>query len=218
MSSIEIARPGNLPDSHVNVLETAWRLIGERGAAGVTLSDIAKEAGVSRQAIYLFFGGRAGLLTAMTRHHDATSGIRERFAVSARQTPLPQALTETIRTWFDYLPGISPVASALMAAAATDTDADARDAWTERMESIRGVLAVVAQRLSDAGMLDENWSVEDAADFIYAQAHYATWRHLVLERGWSAEKATERVASSLQAVLIRKGERRAEPALPAAAT
>ncbi|MCC0039697.1 MAG: TetR family transcriptional regulator [Brucellaceae bacterium] len=32
----------------------------------MTLAEIAKKAGVSRQAIYLFFGGRGRLLQAMT--------------------------------------------------------------------------------------------------------------------------------------------------------
>ena len=48
------------------ILETAWRLIGERQDASVSLLEIAREAGVSRQTVYVNFGSRAGLLLAMS--------------------------------------------------------------------------------------------------------------------------------------------------------
>ena len=50
------------------------------GFAWETPQDVARAAGVSRQAVYLHFGSRAGLLVAMARHHDRTSGFAERAA------------------------------------------------------------------------------------------------------------------------------------------
>ena len=49
-------------EARAQILETTWRLIETEGAAAATLVRVARETGVSRQAVYLFFGNRAGLL------------------------------------------------------------------------------------------------------------------------------------------------------------
>lgn len=200
MSSVQPMETDDLPESHLRVLDCAWELIARRGAANVTLAEIAKKAGVSRQAIYLFFGGRGRLLQAMTRRQDSTSGIRQRFSRAALDTPLPDALGTCIRTWFDYLPEISPVATALMGTAAVDKEAE--DAWAERMASLRQVFAAVCRRLWAEGYLADGWTVEKATDFIYAQAHFSTWQHLVIERNWNQADATDVVVQAIERVLL----------------
>jgi len=52
-------------ETRVAILDAAWELIVERGKLDVGQAEIAAKAGVSRQTIYLAFGGRAGLLVAM---------------------------------------------------------------------------------------------------------------------------------------------------------
>ena len=44
------------------------------------LSDIAKAAGISRQAVYLHFTSRAELLVATVRFVDQVHGLDERLA------------------------------------------------------------------------------------------------------------------------------------------
>jgi AcrR family transcriptional regulator len=65
-------------DTRSRILETAWKLVRDRGTNGVTIAEIAAAAGVSRQLIYFHFQNRAGLLVAMARHHDVRSGFVER--------------------------------------------------------------------------------------------------------------------------------------------
>ena len=59
--------------SRIAILDAAWELIAERGRLDVGQSEIAAQAGVSRQTIFLAFGGRAGLLVAMLRNKDEQS-------------------------------------------------------------------------------------------------------------------------------------------------
>jgi len=61
-------------ETRVAILDAAWELIVESGKLDVVQAEIAAKAGVSRQTIYLAFGGRAGLLVAMLRNRDAHSG------------------------------------------------------------------------------------------------------------------------------------------------
>ena len=80
-------RPSPLsPETSQAILDAAWRLICERGRADVSLGEIAKAAGVTRQSIYIGFGGRAGLLTAMARHADDRSEHARRMREISRGT------------------------------------------------------------------------------------------------------------------------------------
>ena len=56
------------PDTRRAILEAAREMFGAQGYHGAGLEAVAKKAGVSRQAIYLHFGSKADLLTALHLH------------------------------------------------------------------------------------------------------------------------------------------------------
>ena len=185
------------------MLAAAWEMMrGGGGAAGVTLAAVAKRAGVSRQAIYLFFGSRGGLLTAVTRHQDLTSGTARKLLRAARSAAPRQSIGSVIKIWFDYLPQIHPVAMALQAAAASDREA--KEAWSDRMSAIRDVFETIAIRLRESGDLAAGWTTTEAADFMWSQAHFMTWHQLVVERGWTSEKASRRVSEAIRKSILRR--------------
>ena len=135
-------------DARTRVLETAWRMIADRRDAAITLVDVAREANVSRQTVYVNFGSRAGLLRAMVEHRDATSpelGAAEDRAPGA--TP-EQALAGVIRAWFAYIPVVFKVARALSVAG--ETDADAKAAIESRWQQLRGGFLAIATGLQQA--------------------------------------------------------------------
>lgn len=150
------------------------------------MREVALASGVSRQAVYLYVGSRAGLLVQMVRHHDDTSGIGERFQEALRQSPATAALETTLRIWFDYVPEILPGARALMAAAFDD--ADARRALEDRMDAVRSVFRVVITRLAEEGKLKPSWKVERAAEALWSLAHFRAYDDLVVERGWPSRR------------------------------
>ena len=61
------------PATRRRILQAAWELLEQRGA-GVRLVDVADRAGVSRQAVYLHFGDRSGLLVALVDFIDVSLG------------------------------------------------------------------------------------------------------------------------------------------------
>lgn len=187
-------------DTRSRILEAAWSLVGERGTtSGVTVAGIAAAAGVSRQLVYFHFENRAGLLAAMARHHDAQSGFRERVAAT-RELPSAEELEGLLRAWLGYVPEILPVARALEAAEIAGEDGGV--AWRDRMDSLREVFRGAVARIADDGRLAEGWTVETAADWVWARSHLETWQHLVGERGWSpADYAELSVRSILAEVL-----------------
>ena len=107
------------------------------------MSDIAKQTGISRQAVYLHFPTRAELLIATTRHIDEVKEIDERLAKSRSASTGLERLEAFVEAWGNYIPEIYGVASALIAMQATDEEAGA--AWSDRMGAVRhGCEAAVA--------------------------------------------------------------------------
>ncbi|HUG26043.1 TetR/AcrR family transcriptional regulator [Piscinibacter sp.] len=196
-----MATPNSTPDVRTQILEAAWRLIGEHQDASVPLLEIARAAGVSRQTVYVHFGSRAGLLLAMVEHRDATSPELARLRRVRQELPPVEALEATVRAWFKYVPVVFNVAHALQAAAATD--ADARQAWESRMRLLRGGLLGVMQRLHADGHLARGWTPETATDWCYHLVHIDSWQHLVVERRWKPADVAQRTVATLQAALLR---------------
>jgi AcrR family transcriptional regulator len=187
-------------ETRSRILEAAWGLVGERRTTvGVTVAEIAAVAGVSRQLVYFHFENRAGLMAAMARHHDVEGGFAGRVAACEALSPA-EGIEALLRVWFSYVPEILPVARALEAAEITGEEGGA--AWRDRMDSLRGVFRATVARLAEKGRLGESWTVESAADWIWARGHLETWQHLVVERGWTPDEFVDRTVRSILAEVL----------------
>jgi AcrR family transcriptional regulator len=177
------------------VLEAAWARVLERGAAGVSVKDIATAAGVSRQLVYFHYGSRAGLLLAMARHIDESSGFVAAAAAARRRAPA-EGLEALLRAWCAYLPEMLPVARALEAALITGDEGGS--AWRERMGELREAVWRAVARVE----LKPGWTLEAAADWVWARMQPSTYAHLVQERGWAHAEYTERTVRSVLAEIV----------------
>ena len=186
-------------NARAHILETAWRLVGERGVQDVTVADIAAASGVSRQLVYHHFESRAGLLVAMTRHHDAASGFRKRLVATRDLEPV-EGFEAGLRLWLGYVPEVLHVARALEAALIAGDEGGA--AWRDRMDDIHEVFRLAIARVQQDGRLAPGWTDDTAADWVYARSHVSTWQHLVADRGWPAGDYVERTIASIMAEVV----------------
>jgi AcrR family transcriptional regulator len=191
-------------DTRSRILELAWQRIAAQGDAAISLVDLAREAGVSRQTLYLQFGSRAGLLQAMVDYRDAQSTVVPRLA-RARETMTPrEAFEPYVRAWFEYLPQVFPVARAL-ASAIDAGDLDAHAAWESRMKKLRGGFLQMTRALHEAGALRAGWTAATAADWMFNLTHVDTWQHLVVEAHWKPKEAVDRIVATLRETLLADG-------------
>jgi AcrR family transcriptional regulator len=188
------ARSATRDATRSRILDTAWTLVRQRGVNAVTLAEIARATGVSRQLVYVHFDNRAGLLVAMARRHDARSGFAGRVAAARTLPPVP-ALERLLRLWLDYVPEILPVARALEAAAINGDEGGA--AWHDRMADLHQVIRQAVERVEGDGRLAEGWTVQTATDWTWARCNLSAWQHLVGERGWSADDYAGRTVRSI---------------------
>jgi len=186
-------------DTRTRILSAAWSRVRVGGVAAVTVKDVAADAGVSRQLVYFHYRNRAGLLTAMVREHDRTSGF-DRTLAEAGALPPVEGFEAVLRAWLRFLPELLPVARALEAAAITGDVGG--EAWQDRMAALRAVCREAVQRLEVAGRLRPGWTVREATDWTWSRVHPATYAHLVGDRSWPSEDFGERTVRSLIGDLV----------------
>ena len=190
--------------TRIRILESARRLLVERGYHGVGLAEVARGAGVSRQALYLHFKSKAELLVATARHTDETIGVPEILRPVREARTAVEALDAGVAAYGAIEPDIYDVAAVVYAARRSDEAAEA--AWQDRMAFRMANIRQGIERLQAEGLLADGWTVDEAADFAWALMSLHTYENLVVERQWPIERFVSRLQAILRGVLV------AEPA------
>lgn len=175
-------------------------LEGDAGAA-TRMSDVAKAAGVSRQAVYLHFKTRAELLIALTRHIDSVENVDDRLAASRAATGLDR-LDAFIDAWGGYIPVIYPVGRALMAMAPSDEAA--RLAWEDRMTAMRAGCEAAVKALETANLLSGSVDRTSATDMLWTLLSVRNWENLVQACDWDQAQYIQGMKALSRAYLCDK--------------
>lgn len=179
MSSEEI-------DTKTKILEATWRLLEEHQGQGVKMSDIAKAAGISRQAVYLHFASRTELMIATMNYVDEVKGLYERLDQLHKATSGTELLNACVEVWGNYMPEIYGLAKAMLMA--RDTDEDMAAAWNNSMNCLRDVCQNTIEALDKEDKLTEGWSTKEATDMFMTVISINNWEQLTIECGWSNEQ------------------------------
>ncbi len=173
-------------ETRTRILDAAVRMLEEHGGRGVRMGDIAKAAGISRQAVYLHFASRAELLVAATRYLDEVLDVDRRLAPSRAATSGAERLALYIDCWGHYIPEIYGVAKALLLA--QDTDEAAAAAWNDRMLAMRDGCRAAIETLHADGKLAPEWTPKRATDALWTMLLVPNWENLTVECGWSTRQ------------------------------
>ena len=147
------------------------------------MSDIAKAAGISRQALYLHFPTRAELLVATTRHIDSVKNVDAQLAESRAATDGRTRLVAFVAAWGNYIPEIHGMSVALRAM--RDDDAEAAAAWDDRMNAVRHGCAAAVQALAQDGNLAASLDHDTATDLLWTILSVENWERLVRQCNWT---------------------------------
>ena len=181
------------------ILDAAWSLIAARGAE-VSLAEIAKAVGITRQSVYVHFGSRGGLLMALVRRTDEREGIFETFDQAMTVQPAAERFDACLRVWLAFVVKIHPVARDLIRLRSTDPDA--AEAWEDRMKDALQLFRRLVRSLAEEDALAPGWSVPRAADFLWAACSVQAWELLVGDRGWSHAAASKTIRHSMARSLL----------------
>lgn len=188
-----------MSSSRDRILDETRALVAA-GGAGVSMSDVAGAAGVSRQAVYLHFPTRGRLFMELVHRIDDETQIRERLAAALEAEDPVAALRAFLREWVRFAATIQPVASALLAARATDADAGA--AWADRMRDLHEGHLLAARRLARAGRLRAGLDAQRAADLTWALSSVPVREQLSADRAWPAGRIERQLVDAVVAAVV----------------
>lgn len=195
------AAPYGDPDTRRRILQAAWELL-EQQDAGVKLVDVADRAGVSRQAVYLHFGDRSGLLVALVDFIDVSLGaVQLRAHIHGGATGV-ESLQRWIETMSWYTAKIDRVTQVLESSQYQDEALAA--AWRNRMGRRQQHIRSIVERIVAEGQLAKGWPVNAAVDLIYVITMPGAWRELTRELGWTAEQYSQHLTRLIQAALLKR--------------
>lgn len=193
------------------ILTAAWDLMAAEGRLDVGMAEIARAAGVSRQAVFYAVGNRSGLLLEMVRQRDTRGPHVERLGrIAGEREAKGSTLHAYVDAWVDYLPLVYPVAIQLEHASLGDEDA--AGAWRDRMfvGGLRLGLDRICARLAARDELRSGLTARTAADLTVTWLLPSAWRHLVVDLGWDPDAFRASRHTLVSSVVLR--ETRPEPA------
>jgi AcrR family transcriptional regulator len=173
-------------ETRTRILNAAWKLLEAHPGKEVRMSDIAKAAEISRQAVYLHFPTRVELLVATTRYIDEIKDVDARLLASRTAKSGVDRLVAFVEAWGNYIPEIHGVARALMAM--QDTDEAAKLAWVGRIRGLRQGFDAAITALEKDGKLSTDYSAREATDLLMSLLSVQTWEQLTQTCGWSQQQ------------------------------
>ena len=172
-----------ISETQRRILDATVSSLIESGGKGAKMGEVAKAAGISRQAVYLYFASRTELLIAAFRHLGDTLDVEARLEPSRTAASGEERLERFIEFWGKYLPEIYGLAKALILA--RESDAAASAAWSDRMEAMRHGCKAVVDALYADGRLAEEWTRPKATDALMGLLQVPAWEYFTQECGWS---------------------------------
>lgn len=186
-------------NTRVRILDAALALVQSR-VSHASMGRIAKEAGVSRQAVYLHFRDRGDLYVALVQHFDAQRGLASALEAVFSAPTAEAGIMEAVAMEARMNPDLYPVAAALDGLRHQD-DA-VQQAWQDRLDDrLKGARAMI-DRLAAEGRLRDGLDPATAADLLWTMLSLRMWTDLVLGRGWSAQHYRDYVSHALRRTLM----------------
>ena len=171
-------------DTDSRILEAALVRLRANPVASLTMAQVAAQAGVSRQAVYLHFADRTALLTALVRHVDG--GRAAKIAAIAKAPSARAAVAAMVALGASDNPGLWPVVRIFDGLRQGDAAVEA--VWQDRQSERLGPCRAIAERFQGEGALAPHLSLDAAADLLWTLTSPLLWEELVIGRGWSAER------------------------------
>jgi len=186
-------------DTRTRILETTWQLLEQQQGQGVKMSDIARDVGISRQAVYLHFPTRTELLIATMDYVDEVKGLDKQLAQLQGAENGTDMLGALVKTWGNYIPEIYGMAKAMLQS--KDSDEAMAAAWDNGMQCLLDICQQTVKRIKRDGQLHPDWSAAKATEFLWTLLSVANWEHLTKDCGWSQKAYVQHMQQATKQLL-----------------
>ncbi|MFD7873428.1 TetR/AcrR family transcriptional regulator [Streptomyces sp. NPDC059766] len=181
------------------IVRQATQLFAERGYGRVTVADIAAAAGVAPKTVFASIGSKSDILNRIVDEGVSASDYeRAMQTLLARRTPesVLRALAHGTRMGNE---GQFRVHEAIRKALPVHEDGEAL--WERATADYREALQATARHLHTLTP-PPCYSVQETADLLWQWFGPSGWRTLVIESGWSWDRAEDVLYRTAVAALV----------------
>jgi len=184
------ARPARTGATKQKLFDATLNLAGSRGMVGLTVDEIAAEAGVAKGTVYYNFGSKDGLIDALLRYGVDLLAARLRTAETA-VGPLDTVhdLVDGMLAFFAEYPTFAQ----LLVSELWRTPGQWHQTLALLREEVTGIIRAQLQRLEDAGDLPEGVRVRTAAASLFGTVLVVALDWQVFEPDQSRDEVRESV-------------------------
>ncbi|GAB3959793.1 TetR/AcrR family transcriptional regulator [Actinoallomurus acanthiterrae] len=180
------------------ILRQATELFAERGYGRVTVADIAAAAGVASKTVFASVGSKSDILNRIVDQGVSASGYEQAMrALLEERTPesVLRALAHGTRMGNE---GQFTVHEAIRKALPGHEDGEAL--WERATADYRDALRTAARHLHTLSP-SPTYSVKETADLLWHWFGPTGWRTLVVENGWTWDRAEDVLCRTALAAL-----------------
>ena len=181
------------------ILTAARELLEERGF-DVGMGEIARRAGISRQAVYLHFTSKTDLLQQLTTWVEEQADLGSLLEPMLDAPDGEAALKALLHAAAVFEPQIHALARATEQV--RDRDPAVQAITTDRMTRRLAGMTAIVTRIEAEGRLRPGWNVDTAAAVIWMTTAPTSYQALVVDLGWTAEAWAETTFQLLRDALI----------------
>jgi AcrR family transcriptional regulator len=164
------------------------------------MAAVAERAGVSRRAVYLHFSSRTELLTELFGYVSEQEGLAASLQPVWQAPDAAAALQEWARHLARFHPRILAVARAIQRVRRVDPDAAAH--WGLVMADQQACCHRLAVWLAREQRLAPPWTVQTAADMLWALMSFELLEELLVDRGWTLRRYRTYLAALFKSTFL----------------
>jgi AcrR family transcriptional regulator len=192
------ARQDQRNRTQLAILQAAEAIFKERGYGAATMQSVADSAGVSLPTVYLYFRSKPDLVRSLAELVTSSADLSvERVLAETdanRQLEIGAGILRTLHERSEVVADILRTASG--------ADPKLSQEWQRWQDRHLAAVGAVAQSLAKSGALRTGLDVASATDVLYTIGGPETFRQLVRERGWTAERYERWLVEAGQRLLL----------------
>jgi AcrR family transcriptional regulator len=192
------ARQDQRNRTQLAILQAAEAVFKERGYGAATMQSVADSAGVSLPTVYLYFRSKPDLVRSLAELVTSSADLSVEHVLAEtdanRQLEIGAGILRTLHERSEVVADILRTASG--------ADPKLSREWRLWQDRHLAAVRAVAQSLAKRGALRSDLDVRSATDVLYTIGGPETFRQLVRERGWTAERYERWLAEAGQRLLL----------------
>jgi AcrR family transcriptional regulator len=200
VESIEEPRNARSRRTRSALLAATRALLEERGTESLTMAAVAERAGVSRRAVYLHFASRTELLTELFGYVSEQEGLTASLQPVWQAPDAAAALAEWAAHLARFHPRVLAVARAIQRVRRVDPDAAKH--WELIAADQQAYCHRLATWVAREQRLAPPWTVQTAADMLWALMSYELLEELLVDRGWSTRRYRTHLAALFKSTFL----------------